>query len=1041
MNNKPENSSSIKVKGQVESLCNNCIVGWAQYKDDLTQAVLIDVYEGDNHLDTIQANLDTVILGVLKNFGHCGFSFSVPGEYLSGNQRLLKFVEQGNQEPLPGSPFKVGRGSFDSKFKIKNGRFLEGQIQQRTSEKTGYSLKLLLDNKVFWQENFQGGKLQAINLELPESVFDNQHHIIQIKIFDQQDKLVLLTMRKLKHSYQGLVEKLSFDKISGWLVNTEHPDVAVSIELAINGSKAIQTSCNISRQDVQKKNQLSTDKVGFSVDLPPSLLLNSATSIEVFIKGTDYRVLSKKYILTPKDIAIRSLISAAEQLNSVLPEQQNITLSAGLQVSNDANTWVRQQIIAPLINQLRQQAGMTTQLKLSINPVTQVPVIEKDLVIDIIIPVYQGYEETIACIDSVSNAKNNISCEIIVINDLSPDGRLTYKLQALAKEKTFTLLENQINLGFVATVNIGLGLHKGRDVVILNSDTEVYDYWLDRMQNTAQKNNNIATVTPFSNNATICSFPGFNQDNPLNQTFSLKQLNQWFAELNNQKSVDLPTAVGFCMLIKREVLESIGYLDEKTWQKGYGEENDFCLRSSTFGWRHVLAADVFVQHHGSVSFADDKQFWLETNLPKLNQLYPDYSATVQRFILQDPVAQYRNTVIKKMLHQQSDNHILFIMHDLGGGAKTHAVHMTGLLEEQGHAVLELIASETQWELKDSTGQLCMKYRYPEDYKQLESDLKELGVWRIHFHQLIGFPECIWQLAESLSCAYDFTAHDFLPICPRITMIDESGRYCGQSQFDTDKCQRCIQLNGLPQLEGFDNLWREYNQSVNHWREEFEQKLIAADNVFCPSQSTAKIYKSHYALKNIQVKEHPEAIFNIQKPKLDSQNKMVNVAVIGAIGEHKGSHLVLSCAKHALKEGLSLHFVIIGFTDINDSFNQLDNVTITGEYENSEQLQKHIQTYECQIALFLSIWPETFCYTLTEALQNNLYPVALNYGAIAERIKKLKFGTLLPTNSTARDINKKLINGEIETENQKNSITYQGAQYPDIIEDYYHVDKS
>ena len=86
----------------------------------------------------------------------------------------------------------------------------------------------------------------------------------------------------------------------------------------------------------------------------------------------------------------------------------------------------------------------------------------------------------------------------------------------MAKEKLFTLIENSKNLGFVGTANIGLSLHKDRDVILLNSDTEVYDGWLDRMIAISKKDNNIATVTPFSNNATICSFPEFNQDNPLN---------------------------------------------------------------------------------------------------------------------------------------------------------------------------------------------------------------------------------------------------------------------------------------------------------------------------------------------------------------------------------------------------------------------------------------------------------------------------------------------------------------------------------------------
>ncbi len=1032
--------SQSTLQGKVEKLEKNNIVGWVQYSDAIGKTVEIDVYDRDTCLETIQANKNTEKMGCLNNMGFCGFLFPLPKAFLNGDKRSLKFVDHNNQQAIPGSPFRLGNGTFDSNFFIDKGQYLNGSIQQRTSDQSTYKVNLSIDKKVFWSQQFKGGNLYKINAKLPECVSDSLTHSVQIKVCDKQDKTILVSTRKVKHSYRGQIEAVSFEKIEGWVINQEYPDVPVAIDLKINGQIVKSTTADINRIDIQKDQNLDSPDIGFKIDLPGSIRINSSTSLEIFIKGTNSRVLNTQYILTPKDIIIRSLISAAEHLNSVKPENKEISLSAGLNVDVTANTLVRQQIIAPIIQQLREQPSIASKINLAINPINQIPAFDKSSVIDIIVPVYKGYDETIACINSINVAENSTPSQLIVINDQSPDGRLGFKLQAMAKEKLFTLIENPKNLGFVSTANIGLSLHKDRDVILLNSDTEVYDGWLDRMIAISKKDNNIATVTPFSNNATICSFPEFNHDNLLNPNIHPAQLDKLFATLNPNQSVDLPTAHGFCMLIKREVLQSIGYLDEKTWQKGYGEENDFCLRAASLGWRHVLAANVFVQHHGSVSFTGSKNELLETNLAKLNKKYPDYPITIYRFIKQDPIAKYRNPVIKKLILQKSKKHLLFIMHNLGGGAKTNADQMAELLDQQGHAVLELIpTSQTQWELKDQTGMLCLKYQYPEDRQILEADLRELGVWRIHFHQLVGFPKQIWQLPETLSCAYDFTAHDFLPLCPRINMIDESGHYCGESQYDTDKCQRCIKINGLAEIPNFDSLWQQYDQSVSQWREEFKQKLIAADNVFCPSQSTAKIYKKHYALKNIKIKYHPEDSFTIKQSIPQAKNGIITVAIIGAIGDHKGSQLLLDCAKHALKEGLPLHFVLIGYSNRDESLTKLENVSLTGAYKGSDNLKELIQEYQCQIALFLSAWPETFCYTLTEALKNNLYPLALNYGAIAERIKELNYGTILAANSKAKDINQKLVNAADKMVSTTKTLKYKGAQYPDIIKDYYHID--
>jgi GT2 family glycosyltransferase len=1028
-------------QGRVEKMLNHVIVGWAHDQNQLTRPVQIDVLCDAEKITTLTANQDAKSIG-LDDIGSCAFTLPLNASWLTDAKQELTFVYAETQQALAGSPFKIGPRRFDFKFMVEHGQRLTGWMQQRTLGEHTYSLTLMLDNQLLWRDDYHSGARFDLCVELPRQVFDNKQHTLQIILADADNKPCLITTRKIRHQYKGYIDHISIDKLTGWLANTTYPEIPAAIDVMINGVKHATVTCQLNRPDISAKIVSVTDRIGFEVALPKNLVLDTANSIEIFIAGTNTRVIARKYILTPKDIIIRSLIYAAEQLKSAAADSNSAAplISAGLAAPVEAHAWVRHHIIKPVIQQLRQSPGLPATLQLKPLHFVAEPCMDKASIVDIIVPVYQGFDQTIACISSVLATQSNTLFELIVINDHSPDGQLTYKLRAMAKEHGFTLIENPKNLGFVATANIGLEQHKDRDVVLLNSDTLVFDHWLDRLVAASHQNSNIATVTPFSNNATICSFPRFNADNSIPDDIDPQQLDQWFAKCNSGQIVDLPTAIGFCMWIKREALEETGYLDVQEWQQGYGEENDFCLRTAMLGWRHVLAADVFVVHHGSVSFAESKQQLLAENLPKLNKRYPDYPLTVERFIQQDPIAVLRNPVIKKLLQQRSNSYWLFVMHSLGGGAKTHGDHLAELLTQQGQPVLELSAlTSTQWELRDQQSELRLSYHYPQDYPQLVSDLEELGVSRIHFHQVLGFPKDIWQLPELLACPFDFTAHDFLPICPRINMIDESGRYCEKSQYDAEKCQRCIQLNGLPKVVGLDDLWQQHEQSMGSWREYAAQVLAQAENIFCPSSSTAGLYQKHFDLQNVVIRPHPMQPFVIQPRTPVDREKAVNVAIIGAIGPHKGYSLLLDCARHALKEGLPLHYVVIGFTCDDASLQQLDNVTITGAYQNAAQLNQLIEQHQCQLAAFLSVWPETFCYTLSEGLQNHLYPVALNYGALAERINALNYGMVISANATTKTINQKLLLAAKKI-NQSSSLNHPGVDYPNLLKDYYQINE-
>lgn len=134
---------------------------------------------------------------------------------------------------------------------------------------------------------------------------------------------------------------------------------------------------------------------------------------------------------------------------------------------------------------------------------------------------------------------------------------------------------------------------------------------------------------------------------------------------------------------------------------------------------------------------------------------------------------------------------------------------------------------------------------------------------------------------------------------------------------------------------------------------------------------------------------------------------MRIAVIGAIGPHKGFELLSACIAQADQHNLPLEFIVIGYTCDDKLLKQYQNVQISGKFEQ-EMLTGMLSDYECHAALFLSPWPETYSYTLTESLLSGLWPVVLPIGAQASRVKALGYGTILDDGATAKEINRSLL---------------------------------
>jgi O-antigen biosynthesis protein len=621
-------------------------------------------------------------------------------------------------------------------------------------------------------------------------------------------------------------------------------------------------------------------------------------------------------------------------------------------------------------------------------PSTEVPVV------DVIVPVYKGYAETLRTLHSVLAASQRTAYRLVVIDDCSPELALSEALRGLAERGLIELYKNEQNLGFVATCNRGISLRSDRDVVLLNADTEVHNDWLDRLRAAVLRDFRIGTATPLSNNAEICSYPRFVRDNWSQLELDGATLDRLAAQANAGWTCDIPTGVGFCMYVRRACLDDVGLLDTETFGRGYGEENDFCCRATARGWRNILAADTFVRHHGGTSFGVEKTNRIQDAMRRLVEIHPWYPGAVEEFIQADPVKPARRALDVARLKQRSaGGAILFVLHGLGGGTEQHALEMAALLEADGTPVFFSRPDDrTGWlyiedpetpETPNLTG-----FRFDADLDDYAATISALGVRLLHIHNMAAMhpnaADFFRHAARLAGIPYVVTLHDYGAICPRVSLIDQSGVYCGEPEIHI--CRRCIErdgsINGRPDIVS--------------WRASHEALMRGARHVFVPNPDVARRMRRHIPGVQYLVRPHPETQAPPVIARMNSQQGkggVRRVALLGAIGPHKGSQLLERAAEYVRAECLPIQFVVVGYTD-RDAALRACGVEITGPYV-PEAAAAMLADARADLAWLPAVLPETFSYTLTTILRQRVFPVVFDLGAPAERLRRLGWGARLP----------------------------------------------
>ena len=635
--------------------------------------------------------------------------------------------------------------------------------------------------------------------------------------------------------------------------------------------------------------------------------------------------------------------------------------------------------------------------------------------VDIIIPIYNAYDDLVKCIDSVKKWTNLSDNRLILIDDCSPDERMRPYLNSLKDDNTLVIF-NEKNQGFSGNINLGMMQSQDNDVLLLNSDTIVTKRWLEKIVECAYSDEAIATVTPLSNNATLCSVPNFCEENTIPEGFTIDS----FADLIETISMNLypviPVANGFCMFVKREIIRKIGMFDAETFGRGYGEENDFCHRAEQIGYHHVMCDNTFIFHSGTSSFlSEEKKRYIEEHDKILKERYPDQVQIVAEHCRDNPnSAVFENVKVFSGLRCNNRQNILYLVQsdfregasDNVGGTQLHVKDLTMGLRD----TYNIFVAARDYNYLNVTGYIGEKEyffkfyigekpKFPIFYDKKMADLygQILEAFRIdivHIHHTYGLTLDLYKQAHIREIPLYVTLHDYYSICPTIKMLDQNNELC----IGADSEERCIQcLNRQQDIAVTVNY-------IKNWREEYGDALKMAESIIVPSESARNIILSYYPFLTGRFCVIEHGSHTLRRIKREGKNSKFHVAFLGGISPAKGSEYAFQMIKNG---DTSIEWYLFGMFGHNDlSMMNRKNFHKIGGYER-EELPDLMEKYQIDLVCILPIWPETFCYTISESILCGIPVLATDIGAVGERVKTLGCGWVVPHQASYQEILKKI----------------------------------
>ncbi len=954
----------MSISGHVDGLEGSTLVGWAASQRVANCAISV-IGADDDELAAGLADIERPDLaGVVP--GRCNIAFRIALPALAPG--LLRVLADGVE--LANSPLQLGPGIFDGHMGVDGSGIVHGWIAERVPDFAPPMITLVdqAGEVVFEARSRIEGRVGAAQFvaaqfsgPLADRCFGAGERRLTAFANGSGFAEASCDLKLLGH-----LEQLDPGRCSGWLFSPDAPHRPFAIDVLRDGAWIATIPCNRPRPDIAAAHP-GVLLCGFEASLPgPPPGCREATTLTFRFAGSTADLFEGPYVLGHRV----ALVQAARRVAQ---------LGAGL-------SGLEKAVLERAIGGFLAEARGCERLAIS----HQAPPAPADEAIrfTVVIPIYRDVEVTRTCIDSVLAHRAPEQDRILLVNDCSPEPGMAAMLNAALLHPNVVLLSNDENIGFVRSVNRAMSFCRAGDIILLNADTRVFAGGLEELWRTAHAAPEIGTATAISNNATIFSYP--HGENPVDALDDIgwEALAAAALDRNRGVAIDAPTGHGFCLLIKRDVLTRVGRLDEG-FGRGYGDENDFCARAADLGYRNVVAPGAFVEHRENVSFGEEKTALLARNLAKLQARYPEYTGLVMDVERCDDLRRGRwalDAARLERMHAAGQSFVLVVHHALGGGTERAIADIEAVVGYGGALRLSLCCRPDGVMEVTAAAPLIRAAFSPDEAVELFKMLAGAGIEICLVHQLLGFGvDFIAELGAWIAGRHGvFFVHDYYPACPRVNLIDPVGQYCGVP--DTDVCARCVAVGGAHAASQTAALAPEVHRAL------FGAVMRACKHVVAPSASAARTLRAAFPDIDIQMAAHPEPALTYPAAARPGSNS--EIVLFGALGRHKGSDVLLDLARLAQLRDPLLRFRVVGYTDKDEALRRVGNVVITGAYAPGA-LRAAVEGTDGRFALFLSGWPETFGYTLSEAVSFGFVPLVPDIGALAERVRAAGFGVVFP----------------------------------------------
>lgn len=621
--------------------------------------------------------------------------------------------------------------------------------------------------------------------------------------------------------------------------------------------------------------------------------------------------------------------------------------------------------------------------------------------LDIIVPVCNAFTEFAECLRSLLK-HTDPRHTIWLFDDCSDDQRVKRFVKALlAKNGQIRYVTSPRRLGFVENVNRAIKTTT-RTFVLLNSDTIVTNGWLDRLWECLRQSSDIGIVSPLSNNGSFLSVTPTDLDH--HETDKIAEIVQ---ETSSGTSIDIPTAVGFCMLVRRSVVDEIGLLDS-AFSPGYGEEVDFCLRAWSAGWRSQVCTSSFVYHHGNKSFDPDSSRTFRSRHERLlESRWPSYETIVRNWWKYNPLRTQIQGIENYRRTRPLIVHLLHRWNTIGGTEMFATRLIDSLSDEFNHLIIAPHEGADFWSdaisfcLKPGVNLLLWNRKYLREQIEilrapsgLRNDwidgwfarvLESSHASLLHIHHILGWDSLMPPfIAKRLGIPVITSLHCFYFLCPDYSQIGPNRRPCKKPLIETQgECINCIKEK-TKSSRSYE--MHELQRYVGLRRMVARQIMRISDSIISPSKFLGDRYSKAFGpgfSRRLSIIPHSHTP-NFEATPVVPRSPLI-LGYFGGIKPLKGYETLLAAVNTPAFRG-KVKVRIYGPDDpnINPKTEGCPEVEWMGPYF-PDQINNIMQ--DIDIVVLPSIFEESFSLNLSEAWGNLRPAITSDAGVFPERVQQ------------------------------------------------------